>query len=455
MSETESLSSPLVWPLVAGVIIVLANGFFVAVEFALVASRRAQLEEAAATGSRAAAIVLRLLQDPDRAIAAVQVGITASSLLLGIVAEEPLSRILAPRLTPVLGKLVGEQTAFLVSAFLVLVLLSFILMVLGEQTPKLVALRFPERTAQWLALPMQIFARITMPFVWLVDGATSLVLRLLGIKGTIPVHGTVASLEELKALVRQSGRQGLLEAETQAILARVFELGETVVREIMQPRTHIIGIERGETVEALLSLFREHRHSRFPVYDDDLDHIIGVVVMKDVLALLIDRADVRTWRVDTPDLLQPALIVPESLTVSDLLEQMRSRHTPLAIVIDEFGGTAGLITMDEVVEAIIGRMRAEWGEGPQARAVAEHVFEVDGQMRLDELNEKLGLHLPEADDYETIAGLILYRLRRIPAVGEEVLLPDYRVRVLEMDGPRISKVQICGIISKPENSLRR
>jgi CBS domain containing-hemolysin-like protein len=448
LSETETLSSPpLVWPLIAGAVILLANGFFVAVEFALVASRRSRLEEAAAKGSRAASVVLHLLQDPDRAIAAAQVGISASSLLLGIVAEAPLSRLLAPRLTTLLGQVVGEQVALFVSALLVLALLSFFLMVLGEQTPKLVALRFPERTAQWLALPMQTFARLTAPFVWLVDGATSLVLRLLGVGGSVAVHGTVASLEELKALVRQSGRQGLLEAETQAILARVFELGETVVREIMQPRTQIIGIERGETVEDLLALFRGHRHSRFPVYEEDLDHIIGVVVMKDVLGLLIDRPEVRTWRVDRPELLQPALIVPESLTVSDLLEQMRNRHTPLAIVIDEFGGTAGLITMDEVVEAIIGRIRAEWAGRPRARAVAEHVFEVDGQMRIDELNEKLGLHLPEADDYETIAGLILYRLRHIPAVGEEVLLPDYRVRVLEMDGPRISKVQICDIIS--------
>ncbi len=431
------------WSLLLGGVILLANGFFVAVEIALVASRRSRLEEEASKGSRAAAIVLRLLQDPDRALAAVQVGVSACSLLLGIVAEEPLSRLLATYLTPFMGRVLGEQVALFVSAFLVLVLLSFFLMVLGEQTPKLVALRFPERTAQLLALPMQTFARLTAPFVWLVDGATTVVLRLMGVRETIPIHGTVTSLEELKALVQQSTRQGLLEAQTQAILARVFELGETVVREIMQPRTQIIGVERRDTVADLLALFRDHRYSRFPVYDEDLDHIIGVVVMKDVLALLIDRPEVRTWRVDTPELLQPALIVPESLTVSDLLAQMRNRHTPLAIVIDEFGGTAGLITTDEVVEAILGRMREEWIGGPRARAVAEHVFEVDGQMRIDELNEKLDLHLPEADDYETVAGLILYRLRRIPAVGEEVLLPDYRVRVLEMDGPRISKVQIC------------
>lgn len=431
------------WSLLLGGVILLANGFFVAVEIALIASRRSRLEEEASKGSRAAAIVLRLLQDPDRTLAAVQVGVSACSLLLGIVAEEPLSRLLATYLTPFMGRVLGEQLALFVSAFLVLVLLSFFLMVLGEQTPKLVALRFPERTAQLLSLPMQTFARLTAPFVWLVDGATTVVLHLMGVRGTIPIHSTVTSLEELKALVQQSTRQGLLEAQTQAILARVFELGETVVREIMQPRTQIIGVERRDTVADLLALFRDHRYSRFPVYDEDLDHIIGVVVMKDVLALLIDRPEVRTWRVDTPELLQPALIAPESLTVSDLLAQMRNRHTPLAIVIDEFGGTAGLITTDEVVEAILGRMRKEWIGGPRARAVAEHVFEVDGQMRIDELNEKLGLHLPEADDYETVAGLILYRLRRIPAVGEEVLLPDYRVRVLEMDGPRISKVQIC------------
>ncbi len=440
MPEPTS-SSSIAWPLVIGVLIILANGFFVAVEFALVTSRRNRLE-AAAKDSRGARIVLKMLEDPDRAIAASQLGITAASILLGVVAEEPLSEVITPILGETLGRVISPVAATGIAAFFVLLILSFFHMVVGEQTPKLIAIRSPERTAELLALPMRTFTRITAPFVWVVDGATSLMLRLLGIRGSASMHGSVASLEELKALVQQSGQAGLLEAEEQAMVYRVFEFGDAVVREVMVPRTNIVGVDCSQTVDELLDVFRTHRHARFPAYNEDLDHIVGVIATQDLFLFLIDHPEARDWAVgDLPFIEQP-LRVPESRQVSDLFAEMRSSRTRFAIVIDEFGGTAGLATLNEMVEEIVGRISEEWGASPEVQRLSERSHAVSAQLPVDELNERLRLHLPEGDDYETLAGLVLKMLRHIPVAGEEVMVAGYKLRVLEVDGPKITKIAI-------------
>lgn len=441
MSEPSS-STGFAWPLAIGVLIILANGFFVAVEFALVTSRRSRLQEAADRDSRAARIVLKMLEDPDRAIAASQLGITAASILLGVVAEEPLSEVITPILGATLGRVISPVAATGIAALLVLLILSFFHMVVGEQTPKLIAIRFPERTAEVLALPMRTFTRITAPFVWVVDGATALVLRLLGIRGSASMHGSVASLEELKALVQQSGQAGLLEAEEQAMVYRVFEFGETVVREVMVPRTNIVGLDCSQTVDDLLAIFRTQRHERFPAFNEDLDHIVGVIEIRDLFLFLIDQPEARGWAVgDLPFIEQP-LRVPESRLVSDLFAEMRSSRSRFAIVIDEFGGTAGLVTMDEMVEEIVGRIGVEWRASPEIQRLAEHSYAVSAQLPVDEVNEKLHLRLPEADDYETVAGLVLHILRHIPVVGEELTVSGHKLRVLEVEGPKITKIAI-------------
>lgn len=438
----EAQSINLTWPLIAMGLILIANGFFVAVEFALVTSSRTRLEAAAARGNRPSRIVLHMLHDPDRAIAAAQLGITAASILLGIVAEEPLVEVLTPILTPLLGSLISEAAAAGVAAFFVLLVLSFFHMVIGEQTPKIIAIRFPENVAQIIAYPMQTFARITAPFVWIVDKATELALRLVGFKGATGAHSTVASIEELKAVVQESGQVGLLEEDAQEMVYRVFDFGERVVREVMVPRTNIIGIERKETVAELLQIFRRHRHSRFPVYADDLDHIVGVIATKDLLARLVEDPELNSQAIDSIGLMQEPVMVPESRLIADLFTEMRSSQTGLAIVIDEFGGTAGLITVEELVEEIVGRITDDWAEQPLIRKIAEHIYEIDAQMDVDDANEDLNILLPESDDYETVAGLILYQLRKIPKIGQEITVAGYKLRVLELDGPKITKVQI-------------
>ena len=438
----DPASTNLTWALIAGLIILLVNAFFVAVEFSLITSRRTRLEQAAAGGSKPARIVLKMLTNPDRAIAASQLGITASSILLGIVAEEPLAELLGPILTPTLGKAMSEAAAAAVAATLVLVILSFFHMVWGEQTPKIITIRYPERTAMLVAYPMQVFAILTAPFVWVVDKTTALSLRLLGVRGTTGAHGTVASMEELKAVVQQSGRVGLIEEDAQEMVYRVFDFGEMVVREVMIPRTNIVGIERDATVRELLQIYREQRHTRFPVYEDDLDHIVGILSTKRLLALMAEQSDIMEQRVDSLGLLQEPVMAPESRLISDLFTEMRSTHTGLMIVIDEFGGTAGLVTIEELVEEVMGQISDEWSTKPLMRKVEDGVYELDAQLRVDDINEELDMALPEDDAYETVAGLILHQLRCIPVVGEEVEVSGYRLQVLELDGPKITSVRI-------------
>jgi CBS domain containing-hemolysin-like protein len=443
MNEAEAVTQINVWiPLIAGIIIIAANGFFVAVEFALVASNKMRLQQTANKGSRPASIVLKMLEDPDRAIAAAQLGITAASILLGVVAEEPLMHLMEPYLTPILGRVLGTAAAAGISGIIVLLVLSYFHMVFGEQAPKIMTLRNPDKTVQMVAYPMWIFARVTAPFVWIVDKSTDLVLTLVGIKGATGGHGAVATLEELKMVVEQSEQEGIIEEDAREMLTRVFDFGERVVREVMVPRTNIVGVEKDQTVRELMSIFRDHRHSRFPIYEENLDHIVGVIAMKDLVALLVDEPEVIDRPVGGLPIIQEPLMAPESRLISDLFEEMRANGIGLAIVIDEFGGTAGLVTREELVEEIVGAMNDEWAQEAHMRRIGPHTVELDALLRVDEVNELLDIELPEDDAYETLAGLILYRLRRIPRPGEEIDVGEFRLKVMELDGPKITRVQI-------------
>ncbi len=443
MNATETAHQANLWtPLIAGLLIIVANGFFVAVEFALVTSNHMRLKQAANQGSKPARIVLRMLRDPDRAIAASQLGITAASILLGIVAEEPLNELLSPYFAPILGAFLGPTVAAGIAGILVLLLLSYFHMVFGEQAPKIMALRAPEKTAQLIAYPMWLFSRVTSPFVWMVDASTSLVLRLVGVKGATGGHGTIASIEELKMVLEQSGEEGIIEEDAREMLERVFDFGERVVREVMVPRTEIIGVERRQKVRDLMELFKQHRHSRFPIYEKDLDHIAGVIAIKDLVALLVDRPDLMDAPVGELPIIREPLMAPESRHIDDLFEEMRSKGIGLAIVIDEYGGTAGLVTREELVEEIVGAMSDEWAHHPPIQRVSPSAVEVDALLRVDEVNELLDIDLPEDDAYETLAGLILYRLRHIPEVGETVDVGDFRLEVTALEGPKITRVRI-------------
>ena len=387
--------------------------------------------------------MLHLLKDTDWAIAASQLGITVASILLGVVAEEPLQRLLAPGLARIFGRvpfLSGLSTAL--ATIIVLLILSFFHMVIGEQTPKTIALRYPLRTALVIGRPMAIFAQIARPLIWVVDKSTALVLKVLSVGGQTGGHG-IHTVDELKDVVHESQEGGVIAYDDERMLLRAMEFGGRFVREATIPRTEIIAIENTATLGELLTTFKTYRHSRFPVYEEDLDHICGIVAMKDVLPLLTDDPSAVDQPITELGIIKPALVVPESRHIGDLFSEMRRDRNHMAIVIDEFGGTAGMVTAEELAEEVVGRLTDDWvTEQPAVHDVGSGVFEIDAQSRVDEVNEALGLDLPAAPDYETVAGFLLFLIRRIPRQGEQINYRDLRFTVLKMVGPRIDRLRV-------------
>ena len=444
-APSQVAQQTILWPILAGLLVILANAFFVTVEFAVVTVRRTQLGRLEEEGNASARLVLRLLRDPDWAIAASQVGITSASILLGIVAEAPLHALLAPALDRIVARIPAlAGLSAILGTLLVLLLLSFVHMVLGEQTPKTIALRFPLQSALFVARPMSLFVRLARPLIWLVDQSTSLVLRLLGIGGETGGHG-IRTVEELKDVVRDAARKegGVIPYGDEKMLFRAMEFGARFVREAMIPRTDIVAVESTATLGELLRTFKEFRHSRFPVYEEDLDHICGVVTMKEVIPLLVDDPAAIDRPLAELGVIRPALGVPESRRIGDLFNQMLRSRTHIAIVIDEFGGTAGMITSEELAEEVVGRLTDEWvTEQPQVSRVDGGAFEIDAQGRVDEVNDALRLNLPTSPDYETVAGFLLYLIQRIPRAGEVIPYENLRFTILQMTGRKIERVRV-------------
>jgi CBS domain containing-hemolysin-like protein len=315
-------------------------------------------------------------------------------------------------------------------------------MVLGEQTPKTIALRFPVQSALFVARPMTVFARLATPLIWLVDQSTSLVLRLLGIGGQTGGHG-IHTVEELKEVVRESKQGGVIPYGDEKMLFRAMEFGGRFVREAMIPRTDMIAVENTATLGELLNKFKDFRHSRFPVYEEDLDHICGVVTMKEVVSLLVDNPTAADRPLTALGVIHPVLGVPESRRIGDLFNQMRRSRTHLAIVIDEFGGTAGMVTSEELAEEVVGRLTDEWvTEPPQVFPLDGGAFEIDAQSRVDEVNDALKLDMPTSPDYETVAGFLLYFIQRIPRAGEVIPYENLRFTITTMSGRKIERVRV-------------
>jgi CBS domain containing-hemolysin-like protein len=419
--------------------LVALNGFFVAVEFAVVTARRTRIDQLAAEGNTTARLAIKLVNNPDRVIAASQLGITMASLALGWIGEATVAAIVEPPLEAVIGQW-STAAAHSLGTALAFALVTLVHIVLGEQVPKTVAVRYSERAALAVSRPMDWFTRLFRPLIALLDGTTAAVLRLMRVE-PMAGHRTVYTMDELKLIVRESQEGGAIEADQEAMLQKVFQFGDRQVREAMIPRPDVIGIESDATIQDLLKLFVEASHARFPVYEEDLDNIVGIVAIKDVVKALAQDPARMGGAVDS--LARPALFVPETVAVADLFANMRTTHNQMAIVIDEYGGTSGVVTLEELVEEIVGRLSDELvtAEEPLVR-LNEHTFEIDAQLRVDEVNEHLSLNLPEGEQYETIAGLILFHLQRIPVKGDTLNYKDLELKVSQMKGPKIEKVLI-------------
>lgn len=435
--------------LVGVLALVAMNGFFVAAEFALVGSRRTRLEQLASSGNSAAALGRRMQDDLDRYIAAAQLGITLASLALGWIGESTIAELVDPPIEAftvwLLGSLSVAETLAQTISHAVGIAVSFFIIttlhiVLGEQAPKVFAIRAPEQSTLFIAQPLAIFNRVFGLVIRFLDWATDAVLRLFGIAES-GGHTKVHSADELRLLVEESGEAGVLDEEEQEMLINVFAFANRPAYQAMLPRTEVVTIDHDASVREFLDRFAATGHTRFPVLGPGgIDDVQGIISAKDLLVMLSDS----TMTLDQPitPLVRPAFFTPESKRIGDLLQELRDKHNRMAILIDEYGGMAGVVTMEDLIEEIVGDLDDELEHDVQElTTIDERTSVVEGQIRLEDVNEQLALELPEGD-YETLAGFMLVRLGRLPQTGDSLVYDGVRLTVLEMQGPRIKQIEI-------------
>ncbi|MFL5401347.1 MAG: hemolysin family protein [Gemmatimonadales bacterium] len=426
----------------AVVVLVVANAFFVAAEFALVSARRTRIEAMVRQGDRKAKAVRAAQQDLYRQLSAAQLGITVASILLGFVAEDTVAYFFRNWLASL-----PSWLAFLgragVASVIALSLISFLHVVFGEQAPKAVAITHPEAVSRWVATPLLVFSWITRPATGLLNSSANWLIRLMGIKGTSPELERIHSPEEIRMLVEQSEEGGSLQQEDARLLEGVFEFSEKTAQEVMTPRTQIAALDADLTVEAAADQVAITGRSRYPAYTDSLDEIIGVVHAKDILGALRSRPG-QTIRT----IMRPPLFVPGTREVEDVLADMKRLKTHLAIVLDEYGGTAGLVTMEDLLEEIVGPIYDEHdpqdGVGPSDGAPR-----IDGSMPISEFNTQFDAALDDTD-YTTIGGYIFGQLGRLPRVGDRVTVGPLTFEVVEMEGRRVKMVRLHS--ARPEET---
>lgn len=424
--------------LVAVFILVLMNGFFVAAEFSLVSIRRTRVAEMVATGRPGAKWVQKAIENPDRVIAATQLGITLASLGLGWLGEPALAHLLEPvvHLFPPTSQPGVSET---ISAAVAFGLITFLHVVAGELAPKSIALQNPEKTSLVVAQPTVVTERIFKPAIWALNGTGNLLLRAIGVKPATG-HELAHSVEELKMLVTASGKAGVVEAEESEMLHAIFDMGDLLVRQVMIPRTEIVAVEAGSRLDEIITVSNRSTFTKFPVYEDSLDQILGIVHVKDLLrAIQADDAGETTARKIARD----AIYVPETLSVTNLLQRFRAQRQHIAIVLDEYGGTAGLVTLEDLLEEIVGEVSDPFDVfTPEIQTLPDGSYLVNGLTLIEEVNEKLGLKL-EDPNYDTIAGFVLGKLGHIPKPKDTIETDGIRMQVESMDGLRIARLAIA------------
>ena len=417
-------------------LLILTNGFFVAAEFSLVTVRRSRVEEMVQEGNGGAKRVSWILRDLDTVISATQLGITMASLGLGWVGEPFLAGLIQPLLS-FLPQGVDSAAAHSISVAVSFAVITYLHIVLGELAPKSMALQRAEGTAVFVAGPMLLFARIFRPFIVLLNGSGNLILRLVGVRG--PAHGQlVHSEEELRIILLESRKSGVLEEQETELIQNVFDFKDVTARQVMVPRTEMVCIPLSASLSDVLEIVLHFGYTRFPVYGSGLDDIVGIMQVKDVLPALCGQAE----SFDLRGILHAPVLVPETVHIDDLLSQFRRAKTHMALLLDEFGGTAGLVTMQDVLEEIVGEV-SEGMDGEEVRYLPQDdgSIMISGKARLADVNDRFELQLYDPH-YVTLGGLVFSQIGRRPRLGDEVDAGGVHMRVEALEGLRVAQVRM-------------
>ncbi len=415
---------------------VVLNGFFVAAEFAIVKVRASQIELKVREGNKMAKIAQSMVTHLDGYLSATQLGITLASLGLGWIGESVVAQLVISSLD-FIGISLNPETAHSIALPLSFALITFLHIVFGELAPKSLAIQYAEEVTLGVTFPLRVFYVVFKPFIWVLNHFANFVLRLVGVRP--PSEGSeMHSPEELKFLIAESTKSGVIDDTEQKMIENVFDFAETQVKQIMIPRNKIIGIEVNMSKDETIDVIIEEGYSRLPVYEGRIDNIIGMVFAKDILALLRNSEDF-----NLKDILRKPYFVSEENMIDDLLRSLQKRKMHIAVVLNEFGGTAGLVTLEDILEEIVGEIQDEYDEeAPLLKKLSDKEYSISAEMIIDDANDYLPIDLPESEDYETVGGLITSKTGRIPEVGEIIEFDEFFARIVERTTRQIQVVVI-------------
>ncbi|MBK8562138.1 MAG: HlyC/CorC family transporter [Saprospiraceae bacterium] len=429
------------------IFLVFLNGFFVAAEFAIVKVRMSQLQ--VRTGSSfTASIAESVVGNLDAYLAATQLGITIASLALGFIGESVVSDIIINSMHG-LGLQVDEATAHQFAPYIAFATITVLHIVFGELAPKSLAIRHPINTTLAVAVPLRVFRTIFKPVIYVLNGFANLVLRLIGIK-PIQEHEGIHSEEELKLIIAESAEGGAIDDSERELIQNVFDFDDRIIWQILKPRTQIAAIDINEPLEENIEYAITEGYSRYPVYDDTIDHIIGFVHSKDLL-LLSRHGEIGKG---IKEIMRPVLYVSSNKKVISVLRLMQKERAQLAIAVNEFGGTVGLVTLEDIIEELVGEIQDEYDTEPLiVEKLDNNIFKIQAQNPLDEINEFLPEPFPESEGYHTMSGLLQQVAEEIPEEGETIRIGNYDITVVKMfqASPEIVQAKYLGTITEREN----
>lgn len=415
------------------ILLVLLNGFFVAAEFSIVKVRASQVELKATAGSRRAKMTSHIIDHLDKYLSATQLGITLASLALGWIGEDVVAKSII-RLLNYFAVGVKEETAHTIAIPVGFTLITIAHIVFGELAPKIIAIRNPLSTSLSLSIPLRIFYIVFSPFIWFINRFSALILNLLGIKSA---NADTHTEEELRIILTESEESGAIKRSENELIQNVFDFDERVVKQIMVPQNRIsaINVEMGH--DLIIKKIIEEGYSRLPVYLGDIDNIIGIIHSKDLLKAVIDNKFK-----SIKEIMRPAHFVPENMKVNDLLRDLQRLHAQIAIITNEFGATAGIVTMEDIIEELVGEIRDEHDEEkPDIEKKNDSEYIVKAHTTLVDLNESLPIALPESPHYDTVSGFVNYIFGRIPAVNETKTYGGYNIVILSRQKQTVEMVK--------------
>ena len=427
-------------------VLIALNAFFSASEIAVISVSKLRLKQLIDDGNRQAKVLYDLADDSSRFLATIQIGVTLLGFLASATAAVSLSEGLGKAIEqlPVAGL---ASAARGIAVAIITIVLSIVTLIFGELAPKSIALAHSERLALFVARPIDFLARLASPLVRFLVWTTNLVAKPFGGQ---PRRGLpIVTEEEIKTLVDAGEEGGVLEEDEKEMIYSIFEFGETLAREVMVSRVDIVALDAETPLLDAMDVIIKHNHSRVPVYQDSIDNVCGILYAKDLLKVLREKGREAANQIKLSDIVRPAAFTPESKKVDELLEEMQKRRIHMAIVIDEYGGTAGLVTIEDILEEIVGEIQDEYDQGEEAliQTISDHEWLIDARTNLSDINDLLESHLP-LDESDTLGGFIYQSLGKVPLPGDEVQHEEVLLKVINVAGRRIGKVRVTRVVKE-------